>query len=101
MLLTFFGGALVVAAVYSFLSDLYFRDRARVSKRIDEEFRKRQRDKAKQSRLFKNFSELAAEAAADDEGAPTPMRRFEAMIEQSGLDLSPQRLLMLMAAARL
>ncbi|MFL5245745.1 MAG: type II secretion system F family protein [Gemmataceae bacterium] len=99
MLLTFLAGVLLVAAVYSFISDIYLRDRNRVSKRLDEEFRKRQRDKARQSRLFKEFSELAAEAGADEsEAAPTFASRFAEMVEQSGVNLTVRRLLTLMAA---
>jgi len=101
LLMTFLAGALVIWAVYSLLTDMYLRDRTRVSKRIDEEFRKRQREKARQSKLFKDFSELAAEAAAQDEDQPSLARRFEAMVEQSGLNLTPQRLLVLMAGTGL
>src|SRR5262245_335793 len=98
MVLTFVAGVLLVIAIYSFLSDVYLRDRTRVSKRVDEEVRKGQREKARQSRLFKEFSELAAEAAVEDDASPTLARRLESMIEQSGLSLTPQRLLSLMAA---
>jgi tight adherence protein B len=97
MLLTFLAGVLLIVAIYSFLSDLYLRDRSRVSRRVDEEFRKAQREKARQSRLFKEFSELAAEAGAEDDAAVTLASRFEAMIEQSGLNLTSRRLLALMA----
>ena len=45
-LLTFLAGILAVAGVYSVVSDLFLRDRSRVSKRIDDEFRNRQRDQA-------------------------------------------------------
>src|SRR5262249_40622705 len=74
------------------------RDRTIVSKRVDEEFRKDQREKARQSRLFKEFSELAADAAADDEENVTLGRRLEAMLEQSGLNLTVRRLFTLMAS---
>jgi tight adherence protein B len=94
-LLTFLAACLGVAAAYSILSDLFLRDRSRVSKRVDEEFRKRQRDRALKSALFKNLGQLAAEAA-EEEGQRTWRQRFEGLIEQSGLELTPRRLVFLM-----
>jgi tight adherence protein B len=92
LLFTFLAGVLAVAGAYSILSDLYLRDRSRVSKRVDEEFRKRQRERAQKSALFKNLGALAAEAAAEQEADTSLRRRFESMVEQSGLELTPQRL---------
>ena len=46
-LFTFFAVALAIGGVYSLVADLVLRDRTRVSQRVDEEFRKRQRDKAR------------------------------------------------------
>src|SRR5262249_25888547 len=80
--------------VYSLVSDLYLRDRARVSSRVDEEFRKKMRDRAKKSLVMKDLRELAATTVGDAERL-TLRRRFEAMVEQSGLDLTPARLLMI------
>jgi tight adherence protein B len=97
IVLAFLAGALAIAGVYSLVSDLFLRDRSRVSRRVDEEFRKRQRERAQKSTLFKNLGALAAEA--DDH--PTLRQRFEALVEQSGLDLSPRRLLAFMAGAGL
>ena len=51
-----------VAGVYSIVSDLFLRDRSRVSQRVDDEFRKRQRERAQKSLLFKDLGQLAAEA---------------------------------------
>jgi len=101
--MTFLGGTFSVAAIYSVLRDLYLRDREQVSNRVDEEFRKRQVEKARQSPLFKNLGELAAEAAADAVGAPAERwrDRLETMIDQAGLNLTPQRLLTIMASAGL
>jgi tight adherence protein B len=101
LLMTFMAGVLVIWAAYSLLTDLYLRDRSRVSKRIDDEFRKRLREKARQSKLFKDYSELAKEAAAQDEGTPTWAGRFQGMVEQSGLNLTPRQLLFWMAGVGL
>jgi tight adherence protein B len=101
MLLSFLAVALAIAGAYSILSDVYLRDRSRVSKRMDEELRKRQRERARKSTLFKNLGSLLPEEAAEGEVRLTLRQRFEAMIEQSGLELSPQRLLTFMAGSAL
>ena len=93
-LLTFIAVVAAVAGVYSLVSDLYLRDRARVSRRVDDEFRKRLRDRAQKSLMFKDLRDLAAGAA--DGGEQNSLRkRFETMVEQSGLDLTPKRLLLI------
>jgi tight adherence protein B len=100
-LLTF--GAVIAACAggYSILSDVYLRDRSRVSKRIDDEFRKRQRERVRKGMLFKDLTKLAVDAANEQEGAPSLRQRFTAMVEQSGLDLTPQRLLVMVGATGL
>jgi tight adherence protein B len=100
MLLTFLGVALAVVGVYSVLSDLFLRDRSSFSRRVDEEFRKRLRDQARKSSLFKNLEAVAAEAGEGVEAdRPGLRRRFEAMVEQSGLGLTPGRVLGFMVGA--
>jgi tight adherence protein B len=95
MLVTFLAGALVVGGIYSIIADLYLGDRSRVGKRIDEEFLKRQRDRARQSPLFKALGELAVAAAAEDDAPRGIVPRLEAMIEQSGLNITVRWLLAL------
>jgi tight adherence protein B len=99
--LTFVAGVLAVLGVYSILSDLFLRDRSRVNQRVDEEFRKRQREHARKSTLFRNLGQIAAEAALDERAERSWRRRFEALIEQSGLELTPQRLLGITTCAAL
>src|SRR5205085_2895328 len=94
--LTFLAVVLAFAGAYSILSDLFLRDQSRVSKRVDEEFRKRQRERAQKSSLFKDLAPLAAQANAGEK-RPTLRQRLEEMLEQSGLELPLQRLGMLMA----
>ena len=84
---------LVIFGVYSVLTDLFLRDRSRLTERVGTEFLRQQRDQVKKSPLFKNLGNLAAEALADDEGRPGMRKRFHAMVEQSGLNLTPGRLL--------
>ncbi len=102
-MLIFFGFAAAVSAVvgiYSVVSDLYLRDRSRVSQRVDEEFGTRQRERAQKSLLFKDLALLNLEGA---EGAEeySWRQRLAAVIEQSGLELGLNRLLTIMLAAGL
>ena len=99
--LTFGAVFATVAGIYSIVSDLYLRDRSRVSQRVDDEFRRRQRDQARKSLLFKDLGQFAAETEVDREWDPTLRQRFEAMVEQSGLDLTPQQLLTIVAVTGL
>lgn len=82
----------VVVAVYQIVSDLFFRDRSKINDRVDLEFIKKKAARAKKATLFKNLEQMDAAARADDD-RPTLARRFEAMIEQSGMDLTSGRLL--------
>jgi tight adherence protein B len=100
--LAFLAAAATVAGVYSIVSDLYLRDRSRVSSRVDEEFRKQLRARAQKSMLFKDMRELSTEVAPEGgEERPTWRQKFEVMVEQSGLELSPSRLLFIAAASSL
>jgi tight adherence protein B len=92
---------LAIGGVYSIASDMFLRDRTRVSRRVDDEFRKRQRAKAEKSTLFKNLSQLRADAASDDSGQPSLAERFALMIEQAGLEITPRKLLLICAASGL
>ncbi|KAJ3051047.1 hypothetical protein HK102_012152, partial [Quaeritorhiza haematococci] len=77
-------------------SDLFLRDRARVNDRVDVEFLKKKAAadaaKAKKSSLFKNLDQMDAAVRAG-EGSTTLMQAFESVVEQSGLDVTPGRLL--------
>ena len=98
--MTFLAGVTAVAGVYSILTDLFLRDRSRVTRRIDVEFVKRQRDLARKLSLFKDPGQIGVELQAHDDDRSV-RRRFEAMVEQSGLNLTPGRLLAQAAAAGL
>jgi tight adherence protein B len=87
-----------VLAAYQVASDLFLRDRSRVNDRLDEEFLRKRKDQIRRSPLFKNLEQVAAELARDDE-APTARQRFASMLEQSGMEVSPGRLLTISAAA--
>lgn len=99
MLLVFLAGSLVLLGLASIWSDLYRSDKARIGRRMDEETRKRQRTQIQESVLFKNKSNAKLdESFQDDKGQPTASERFRNMVERSGLDLTPERLLVIMAA---
>lgn len=91
-LLAFLAVALGVAGVYSICADLFLRDRNRVISRVDDEFRRKQRDRAEKSSLFRNLRQMAAELD-NREGRKTIAERFSALVEQSGLDTTPRRVL--------
>jgi tight adherence protein B len=91
-LLSFLAAILLVAGIYSIISDLYLRDRSRVTRRVDDEFRKKLRARAERSMLFKDLGDLSADAAGAGDERPTLRQKFELMVEQSGLELTPNRL---------
>lgn len=98
--LTFIACASAVVGVYSLLSDLFLRDRERVKQRMSEEFRAKQHERAKESLLVKKLEAVVEQSV---EGRPRLKERvtanLQAMLEQSGLDLSMQRLFMICAGA--
>ena len=98
--LTFAAVVTACAGLYSIVSDVYLRDRSRVSQRVDEEFRKRARARAQKSLLFKDHRALSG-VAGDEAERPSLGQRFETMIEQSGLDLTPSRLLTIVVGTSL
>ena len=91
-ILTFGAVVMAIGGAYSILSDLYLRDRSRVFQRVDDEFRSRQRERAKKSLMLKDLRDVLAETGDLDDQTPNLRHRFEAMVEQSGLDLTPERL---------
>jgi tight adherence protein B len=97
-ILAFIAAVAAVAGIYSLVSDVYLRDRARVSSRVDEEFRRKLRERAKKSLVMKDLRELASTATEGEEKL-TLRRRFEAMVEQSGLEVTPVQLLMMSGIA--
>jgi tight adherence protein B len=89
--------ALLVVGVSSLIAGLVQRDRTRMGQRVDEEFRKRQREKVSRSLLFKDLSPEAI-AAAQEEPRRNLQQWFTTLLEQSGLSITPQKLLIIMGA---
>ena len=79
-------------AVAQLLSDIFLRDRSRLNDRVDAEFSQKRVERTKKTPLFKNLGQMAAELA-DPNSTPTIRQRFESMIEQSGLETTPRRVL--------
>src|SRR5262245_22225915 len=100
-LLAFLSAILLVAGVYSIVSDVYLRDRSRVTRRVDDEFRKRLRARAETSMLFKDLCELSADVGGGEDERLTLRQKFQSMVEQSGLELTPSRLLAIAAGSSL
>ncbi len=99
--LTFLAAALAVAGVYSIAMDLFLRDRARVSQRLDDEFSNRQQGQVRRSPLFKNLEKLGPDAALAKEFRWSLGKQLRGMVEQSGLDLTVSRLLWISAGTGL
>jgi tight adherence protein B len=89
---------MAVWGAYSIFSDLFLRDRSRVSARVDAEFRNRQRERAQRSMLFKDLGQANIESADDFTKTESWRERLDLMIDQSGLEITQRRLLVIMAA---
>src|SRR5262249_12677485 len=99
LLLAFLAGALLLLGFASIWSDLHRRDSARISRRMDDEMRKRNREQIQQSILFKNKKNKEAMELFEEEKAPPTFReKFRNMVERSGLNMTQERLIALMAA---
>ncbi len=87
---TFVTGALLAVGGFSLISDVVIRPRARVRTRLREQFHNGVRERAKKSQLFKNLSQIATDPDVRD---PSLWSRFTDVVEQSGIDVTPQRVL--------
>ena len=92
-LLAFLTATTGLLAVAQLVSDLVLRDRSKLNDRVDAEFSKKKAEaNAKKTSVFKNLGQMAA-ALQDPDGRPTIRQRFEAMIDQSGIDTTPRKVL--------
>jgi tight adherence protein B len=98
MALTGLAGTLTILGIYSLVTDMLYGDKARLSRRVDEEFRKGQRDRLRKSSLFKNLEEIAGETASTLQKTRISWtQQFIASVEQSGLNWGVRGLLLRMA----
>lgn len=96
-------GLFVVAAAtiligLSLFAELFLKDKLRVHQRIDEEFRGKVRKQAESSSLFNDVKRLSS-AAIDLSQKDSLVDRLTLLIEQSGLNLTVNRLLASTAVA--
>ena len=80
-----------ILAISQLLSDMFLRDRSRVNDRVDAEFIKKKTERAKKTPLFKNLGQVAAEVGGDEK--PSIKQRFIGMVEQSGMDTTPAKVM--------
>ncbi len=92
-LLTFLAVGMAVLGAYSLLSDMFLRDRSRVSQRVDRELRSRQREQVRKSTIFKSLETGSIAGQTETLGRTTWRTRLEAFIQQSGVSITIQRLL--------
>jgi tight adherence protein B len=100
-LLPWLASMLAFAGLCAVVSNMVLRDSSRINQRVSEVFRKRQRERAGAASLFKNIGQRPAEelalepadTAARDPAEADLWQRLESMVRQSGLDISPKRLL--------
>lgn len=86
-LLTFLAVLMFVVSFGSLLSDIYTQKPKKLSRRLDEEFHRKQRDRVQKSVLFKDLHKLAAEPFGVDPDLPKSWKgKLEHLLEQSGLD---------------
>ena len=87
-----------VLALAQLVSDVFLRDRSRVSDRVDAEFLRKQSARAvRKKSLFKDLGQSAA--ALSDRDGTTLRQRLEAVVEQSGIDTTVSRVLATSAVA--
>ena len=91
-LLAFVTAVAGILAVAQLVSDVYLRDRSKLNDRVDAEFSKKRAEQSRKTPLFKNLGQVAAELS-DPNAMPSIRQRFESMVEQSGLDTTPKKVL--------
>jgi tight adherence protein B len=99
--MAFLAGVCGVAGIYSILADLFLRDRTRMDQRLQEAFRTRERARSRQTPLFKDLEEFRAKSAAEEQVAASVTQKLESVVEQSGLNLTANRLLSIAAGVGL
>jgi len=93
LLATSAAGAAALVAAYSFVTEWLFRNRSRIDERLKDEFNYDGRRRDGGQSLFKSLSEQSADAQE------SLAARFQLFVEQSGVPLSPARVLEIAGAA--
>jgi len=95
-LATFVAAVFAVIGLFSIISDLVLREKSRIKERLKEEFGKGRVPHGSKSDLFK---ELSSAHSGSDHGLRGVWKRFRTMVEQSGLDVGPGRIIQISLTA--
>jgi tight adherence protein B len=95
-LATFIAAVLAVVGVFSVLSDLILRDKARIKARFDQEFGDERQRLARKSELLKDLKLFHAETSRH---VPVLWKRFVTAVEHSGLSTTPFRVVQIALTA--
>jgi tight adherence protein B len=90
--LAFGAGFLLVFGINLLLADVFAAQRLRARKRLEEEMRLRQRERARGAMRYKELYEMAAEGLVDVRVKPTLRQRFVKLVDESGMMLRPGQL---------
>jgi tight adherence protein B len=93
---TFVGAVLAVVGVFSVISDLILRDKARIKARFDQEFGDERQRQARKSELFKDLKLFHDETSRH---VPVVWKRFVTAVEHSGLRTTPFRIVQISLTA--
>jgi tight adherence protein B len=93
---TFVGAVLAVVGVFSVISDLILRDKARIKARFDQEFGDERQRQARKSELFKDLKLFHDETSRH---VPVIWKRFVTAVEHSGLRTTPFRIVQISLTA--
>ena len=97
-ILAFLGVFLTIFAANAVLVDLPSSERGRLKKRLHEQLRTRQRERVQKSKLQHDFSQIVSDANDDNSKWRGFRNTLGLHLEQSGLDLSVDRLLIMSVA---
>jgi tight adherence protein B len=89
-LATFIGGVLAVVSVFSIISDLVLKDKARIKERLDEAFGDERQRRARKSELFRDLTLFHTETSRH---VPVMWKRFVTAVEHAGLRTGPLTIL--------
>ena len=91
-ILAFLAVFLAVFAVNAIMLDWTKSERQRLERQLESRYRVRERERARSTPLPLDFSQIAAEVAAEEHPSIGFTERVKIFVEQSGVDTSPSRL---------
>ena len=99
--MAFTTGFLFIFGVNLVIADVLEAQRQQARKRLEEEFRLRQKERARSSLAYREMYEMAAEGLVDVHKQPTLREWFVKLVDESGMLITPMRLLSLSAGMAL